>query len=81
MSVIKITFLKDHFPNQGAGYTGQEEAAFPIAQAVELVAKKIARFSDPADLETHREAVEIAKRSKPTQFVRRLVPADPRRWG
>jgi hypothetical protein len=81
MSVVKVTFVRDWFPNQGAGYTGQEEAAFRLEDAIALVVKGIAKFSDPANLETHREAVEVTRRSKPTPFVRRMVPGDSRRWG
>jgi hypothetical protein len=79
--LLKVTFVRDYSPNQGAGYNGQEEAAFALAEAVKLVALGVAVFSDPADLEANLEAVEAAKRYKPAPFVRRMVPADPHRWG
>jgi len=80
-SVLKLTFVTDHRPNTGAAYCCNEEAAFSLAEAIRLVALGVAEFSDPADLEGHREAVDIAKRARPTQFVRRMVSGDPRRWG
>lgn len=81
MSTTNVTFIRDHYANTGAGYHSQEEAAFRLEDAIALVARGFAKFSDPADLEKHREAVEIAKRARPTAFARRMVRGDPRRWG
>jgi hypothetical protein len=55
---MKVTFVRDHFPNQGGGYTSQEQAAFPLDQAVTLVARGIAVFSDPADLEASHGRID-----------------------
>jgi hypothetical protein len=79
--LFKVTFVRAHSPSQGSGYNAQEEAAFPLDQAVVLIAKGVAEFSDPADFEANRKAVEIAKRTRPEPWVRRMVRADSRRWG
>jgi len=53
--VLKVMFVKQSYRS----YQVNEEAAFPLRTAVWLVGRGIARFSDPADLETH--AAEVAK--------------------
>jgi len=77
----EVFFIRDHFAGTGAGYPQGDKAAFRLEAAIELVARGVAEFSDSADLEANREAIEVAKRRKPTLFPRRMIPGDPRHWG
>lgn len=78
MNVLKITYAKDH-----DGYAANEEAAWPLEQAAQLVAKGVARFNDPADTEKYAAEVAAAAARRPAPWVRqwyRVKPED-RRWG
>lgn len=79
--VCKIIFLQDYTERGQDNYASQEEAAFSLGDAIALVAKGVAVFSDPADLEANRVAVDKAKLWKPATWVHPMVPVNPRRWG
>jgi len=63
---VSVTFRKDYRPNTEAAYMAGEGAAFPLEQAIQVVAQSYADFTKPDDLTTNHDAVTAAT---PTPLV------------